>query len=488
VYRGGSEDAAAMDTRLLGLSLRALVEQLPFDVWIRDADDHMVFANAALRRRWPGVMDRTVETSDVQSSVAETWRSNNARALAGEIVKDEVVYVLDGERHDVLGVIAPIHVESGDVWGTVGINLDVTGERRAQAEATKLGQLLRTVFTSATVAIGIRAIRGEDLVYIEDNPRAAALMGSTPDALRGVTDRELGVAPEQTRRSIERFRMARATGGPVSIELTYPSGTGGARTLVGRAVALDDPEEDRYVFVAEDVTELRLLQSNLVRADRLASLGTLSASIGHELASSTAVAMGQVELAIKLAERGVSAEVLVGGLREARSALSRTTEVLRDMRAMAVGAELGSEAAEVNRAVDDVKSLLSEVLDRHVTLHETRSGDPKVPMSHSRLVQLLLNVVRNAVEALAPGRGNLWLSVTSPSPDQVRIEVADDGPGVDPALVERLFEPFVSTKQTGTGLGLYVCRLLTSRVGGTIEAMPREGGGLRIVIDLPAAT
>ena len=316
-----------MDTKLLGLSLQALVEQLPFDVWVRDSEDRMVFANAALRGRWPGVMDRTVETAEVRSSVAETWRTNNARALAGEIVRDEVVYVLDGETRAFVGVVAPIHGDGGDVCGTVGINLDVTGERRAQAEVAKLGQLLQTVFTSATVAIGIRAIRGDDLVYVEDNPRAAALMGSTPDALRGVTDRALGVAPEQTRRSIERFRKARATGAPVSIELTYPNGAGTSRTLVGKAVALEDAEEDRYVFVAEDVTELRLLQANLVRADRLASLGSLSASIGHELASSTAVALGQVELAMKLAERGVGPEVLVGGLREARSALSRTTEV-----------------------------------------------------------------------------------------------------------------------------------------------------------------
>ena len=88
--------------------------------------------------------------------------------------------------------------------------------------------------------------------------------------------------------------------------------------------------------------------------------------------------------------------------------------------------------------------------------------------------------MRNSVEALAPRRGNLWLAVTTPSPDLVRIEIADDGPGLDPSLAARLFEPFVSTKQTGTGLGLYVCRLLTSRAGGTIEAVPREGGGTRL--------
>jgi signal transduction histidine kinase len=135
-----------------------------------------------------------------------------------------------------------------------------------------------------------------------------------------------------------------------------------------------------------------------------------------------------------------------------------------------------------------VKRLLSEMLDRCVTLHEARDCEAKVQMSHSRLVQILLNVVRNAIEALAPERGNLWLSVTSPSPGHVRIELTDDGRGLDPALAGRLFEPFASTKPTGTGLGLYVSRLLTTRAGGTIEATPREGGGTRLRIELPAAT
>ena len=128
------------------------------------------------------------------------------------------------------------------------------------------------------------------------------------------------------------------------------------------------------------------------------------------------------------------------------------------------------------------------MLERHVTWHEERSREARVPMSHSRLVQILLNVVRNSIEAIAPQRGNVWLSVTSPSPDHVRIELADDGPGVEAALAGRLFEPFVSTKQTGTGLGLYVCRLLTARAGGTIEAMPREGGGMLLRIDMPSAS
>ncbi|HSO34490.1 MAG TPA: PAS domain-containing protein, partial [Labilithrix sp.] len=155
-------DGDVLDDRFLALSLRALVEQLPFDVWIRDEKDKVLFANAAARRHWGGGLGRTVEESVLQTGVAEAWQATNARALAGETVRDEVVYAREGMSQTFIGVVTPVRDETG-IRGTVGINVDVTGERRARAEAQKLGQLLRDVFTSATIAMGFRAVRGEEL-------------------------------------------------------------------------------------------------------------------------------------------------------------------------------------------------------------------------------------------------------------------------------------------------------------------------------------
>lgn len=355
----GGDDGDEIDEGLLALSLRTLVEELPFDVWVRDADDSMLYANAALRRRWgPGVVGKTVGTSEVESEVAETWRAINARVLAGETVRDEVVYELDGDEHTVIGVVAPIRDE-GRVCGTVGINIDITGERRARADAQRFGQL--------------------------------------------------------------------------------------------------------------------------------ASLGTLSASIGHEIGTSAAVSLGQVEIAMKRLERGAPAAEVLEGLREAQVALTRAIGVLRDMRALAVGATLGSERTGVDAAIGAVKEVLRRELAGHVTLHEARLAGAEVAMSQSRLVQVLLNLVRNALEAARPEGGRIWIEVTRPSPDRVRIDVADDGPGIHASLGGRLFQPFVSSKREGTGLGLYVCRQLVTASGGTIDALAREGGGVCMRLDLPSA-
>ena len=474
-----------IDIRFLALSLRALVEQLPYDVWVRDENDKVLFANASARRHWSSSVGRTVRESELQANVAQTWQATNARALAGETVRDEVVYARDGVSRTFMGVVTPVRDETG-VRGTVGINVDVTGEKRARAEAQKLGQLLRDVFRSATVAMGLRAVHGDDLFHIEDNPRAAALMGSSPDGLRRRYDSELGVPLERIRQTIACFREAREANGPVSIELAYRARDGALRTLEGKAIAIEDPDEERYAFVAEDVSELRQLQTGLIRADRLASLGILSASIGHEIGTSAAVALGQLEMTIRLMERGARHEEMLSGLREAQGALLRAVGVLRDMRALALGATLGSEISDIDSAIDTVKDILRHDLDRHVTLRETRIPGLEVAMSHSRLVQILLNLVRNAIEAFGEGRGTLWIEVSRPLPDRVRVDIGDDGPGLPAGLRERLFEPFVSTKTKGTGLGLYVCNLLATVAGGSVEALPRESGGTWMRLDLPA--
>jgi C4-dicarboxylate-specific signal transduction histidine kinase len=286
---------------------------------------------------------------------------------------------------------------------------------------------------------------------------------------------------------IARFRDARAAGGPVSFDLTHTEHDGTVRTLEGKAIAIDDPDEERYAFVAEDVSELHRLRSGLIRADRLASLGTLSASIGHEIGTAAAVALGRLEISLKLIQGGQTPAAVLAELQEAQAALVRAIGVLRDMRALAVGATLGSETCDVGAAIDSVKDVLRSEITRHATVHEARIEGAQVAMSHSRLVQVLLNLVRNAIESFGEGRGTLWIDVSRPSPDRVRVAIADDGPGMTDELREKLFEPFVSTKSEGTGLGLYVCSLLTRLAGGSISAPARDGGGTCVCVELPAA-
>jgi signal transduction histidine kinase len=347
-------------------------------------------------------------------------------------------------------------------------------------------ELLAELFESCPVAIGVRdVVDGRALVHVEDNRRAAALFGKTPEELRGLSEESLGVPAAQVARAIHRLREARATGRPARVELTVDSKLG-PRTLAGNVIALEHGPEERYAFVLDDVTELRALQASVARAEQLAMIGTLSASIGHEIANPAMYAQLHLQFAIDRAVHDGAADVLVDDLRTALAGMTQVTTLLRDLRSLTMDTMPASEITDVEPTLHAVLDLVRPSLST-ASVHVDAPQTAPVTIARGRLMQVLLNLVRNAVESVGPQGGNVWVAVAQPSPARVRIDVADDGPGLEPELRARLFEPFATTKANGTGLGLYVSRMLVTRAGGTIEAQDRPGGGLRMRVELPAA-
>ena len=347
-------------------------------------------------------------------------------------------------------------------------------------------ELLAALFERCPVAIGVRDIDGRMIIHVEDNARGAALFGRTPEELRGVSEASLGVPADQIERAIARFRLARSTGRPAHVELTIESATG-PRTLAGNVIALDHAPEERYAFVLDDVTELRALQASVVRAEQLAVVGTLSASIGHEIANPAMYAQLHLQFAMDRALEEGGSPALLDDLKTAAAGMAQVTSLLRDLRSLSMDTMPASEITALAPAIESVLELVRPTL-QHIALHVSQAEVPEVSGSRGRIVQVLLNLVRNAAESIGERSGNVWVDVTQPSETTVRIDVSDDGPGLTPVLRERLFEPFVTTKQAGTGLGLYVSRLLVTRANGSIEALDRNGGGLVMRVTLLTAS
>jgi signal transduction histidine kinase len=115
---------------------------------------------------------------------------------------------------------------------------------------------------------------------------------------------------------------------------------------------------------------------------------------------------------------------------------------------------------------------------------------PAISGNGLHLQQVILNLVRNAFEALlgdSVGGRQVWLATRLTGDDGVEIHVDDNGPGIDPAIADRLFDPFLTTKPTGTGLGLAMCRTIVQSHGGTIAADTLSPRGTRFVVNLPVA-
>jgi signal transduction histidine kinase len=250
---------------------------------------------------------------------------------------------------------------------------------------------------------------------------------------------------------------------------------------------------------------LGVARAQLAQSERLASVGRLAAGIGHEIGNPIAAIMGMQEL---LVAGDLPKETERDFLERMKKETERIHVILRDLLDFArperaPASQAPPEPARVSEVVEDVIALLRPQKSfKETTVTTDIAPDlPKVALPAPRLTQVLLNLALNAGDAIASRKQAGSVSIraradgdaatpgrTIARPTFVRIEVEDDGPGIAAEIQERLFEPFVTTKEVGagTGLGLAVCRGLVEAAGGDIAFDATYAGGARFVVRLPA--
>jgi signal transduction histidine kinase len=250
--------------------------------------------------------------------------------------------------------------------------------------------------------------------------------------------------------------------------------------------------------LTETTTRLTEAQSQLVRSERLASVGRLAAGLAHEIGNPLAALIGMQDL---LLDGGLPEESQRDFLQRMRRETERIHAVVRDLLDFARPEGRGASSppsAGMQAAGADVASVARDVLSlvgaqrayRGMQIDADVGEGVRVALAAPRLTQVLLNMVINAAAAIAgAGRDDGRITIRGWPIDgaRVRIDVEDDGPGVAPAIRDRLFEPFATTKDVGegTGLGLAVCRGIVESAGGEIGLDASPGGGARFYVVLP---
>jgi signal transduction histidine kinase len=279
----------------------------------------------------------------------------------------------------------------------------------------------------------------------------------------------------------------------------------GPREIVGLSVSVQSmaerliAEEAALIMKVEELTDtttrLSRAQAQLVRSERMASVGRLSAGLAHEIGNPIAALIGLEDL---LLDGDLPPEEHRDFLQRMRRETERIHTIIRDLLDFARpegprDGDLEAPArADVGRVVSDVVALARPQKHfRGVTIETDVAGDLGAAIGASRLTQVLLNLLLNAGAALAAAprdSGRVRLRAFAIDGPRVRIEVDDNGPGVASAVRDRLFEPFVTTKEVGqgTGLGLAVCRGLVESAGGEIGLDASFEGGARFYVVLPA--
>ena len=346
----------------------------------------------------------------------------------------------------------------------------IAGERR-----------YRALFESSPDAVLLQSV-GEEVV-VDANPAAIRLYGDgligTPVAALFEED-----ADAPTHDVADHHGFSRYTGTGRRIDgTTFPEEVDLRPIEIGG--------EERMLAIVRDVTDRRRLEGELVQAQKMEAIGHLVAGVAHELNNPLAsiVAFSQLirtDPNLPVDIRG-QADMLV---QEA----NRTRVIVQNLLDFARQRPPERMETELRPLIDSVLGLQAYVLARNQVSVEIDVPDdlPTLAVDRSQLQQVLINLTFNSAQALRdagrPGRLRVAARVVETDGGRiVRIEVADNGPGVDEAIVDRLFVPFVTTKEPGegTGLGLSVSFGIVAGHGGTLRYAPISGGGASFVIDLP---
>ncbi|HEX5753075.1 MAG TPA: ATP-binding protein [Archangium sp.] len=254
--------------------------------------------------------------------------------------------------------------------------------------------------------------------------------------------------------------------------------------------------EQANARLTDSLQQLQAAQSQLLFADRLATVGQLAAGVGHELNNPLAFVLSnlnyaqQVVTEMEAAPTPVERRELLEALADAREGAERVRLIVRDLRMLSRPDDREMGPVDLVKVVRSAAKMAAHEIRDRARLVQAVENVPPVHGNSARLCQVFLNLLINAAHAIAPGaveRNEIKLSARVDNTHRVTVEVRDTGSGIPKDKLERIFEPFFTTKPTGegSGLGLSVCKSIISAHGGDISVESEPGQGTTFRVSLP---
>lgn len=333
-------------------------------------------------------------------------------------------------------------------------------------------------------------------VVIDCNEESCRSLGYDRDELIGKTPPDFNTHITPT--EIESVRSRLAAGEIVSFDSRHRRKDGSDFPVEIRLRMFESSGRHYFLSFVRDISErvraaerVDDLQNRLAHANRYQSMGEIAAAIAHELSQPLSAIRLNVGTAQAIAEK-LGNPNLNECLRQIDAQTLRTSEIVRRTRAFVCRDRSLRTRCDVNGLIKEVLSLLSHYL--HQNAAQVDASGPEAPAlvdaDAIQIQQVLVNLIRNAVDAAAAtGDDRRRIAVRTDVLDGVvRVSVSDTGCGVYPSVVENLFSPFTTTKPTGMGMGLSICRTIIEDHGGQIRYEPNQPRGATFSFVLPATS
>jgi two-component system sensor kinase FixL len=377
------------------------------------------------------------------------------------------------------------------------INSDITERRRAEEELKLRAKML----DQATDSITVSDLDG-NIVYV--NETVCHARGYSKEEFTGMTTFDL-VNPESTRSFHERVEEILAkdnitfdtevfhkSGALIPVEMHSRIIEVGGNKLILNVIRditerrKAEQELTRYrehleELVAERTGELKDAQEGLLRSERLATLGQFSGSISHELRNPLGVIDSSVYyLRTRLKDAD---EKVLQHLARIKSSVSNSTAIIESLLNLTRMKEPQLNNLNLADIIPDAVST-AKVPAKVKIIQNFPMQELMVKADHEQLRMTFKNIIRNAVEAM-DGEGVLTIAMRATDDNQAELSFEDTGPGIAPENLENVFQPLFSTKATGIGFGLSICKMIIDKHGGTITASSEPGKGTVFIAKLP---
>jgi PAS domain S-box-containing protein len=365
---------------------------------------------------------------------------------------------------------------------------DITGRKRTE-------NLNRRIFECLPDLV---SVIDSDYRYSQVNPTYEHVWGLPVDKFIGMQARDL-VGHELFDRWAKP-NLDRCFSGEAASFAEWIDSPGGRRywVVTYSPVRLESGQVEAALMVARDLTDLVLAadkirdaENQLAHANRVATMGQLTASIAHEVNQPITGVITNAQAALRFLD---APTVDIGEIRQILEDIvggaNRAGEIIARIGGFVKKTQPRRGRFDIGEAIREVLSLTrSEVVAKDVSLQTKLADDvPRVHGDRIQLQQVLLNLIVNAIEAMSPednGPRNLLITADADRTD-VHVAVADSGPGIDPQAIERLFDAFYTTKPSGMGMGLAICRSIIEAHGGRLSVAPNTPRGAVFQFNVPA--
>jgi len=474
-----------------------LVEEMPDVIYTLDKAGHITSVNragkATFGREPEEVIGRSFTEWIPKVNMPDAMAAFK-RILRGEKITTETVLLdKDGKPHNVEFSSAPT-IKNGTVVGTRGIIRDITERRRAEQALAESEQKYRTLVESAGEAI-LSWDRSGVLLFI--NGTGAKRLGGRPQDYIGKTAWDI-FPKKMADRIVSAIRKVIRTGKQLNtISLDEIQGRLRWHNTTIEPLSDSDGNVNSVIVIARDIHELKQTQERLqrygeemARAEQLASLGTLSATMTHELTQPLTVIRLSIENSLAELEKVSCPDNVKEDLNEALAEISSSVLTINRFRNFArKSADRSIHQVDLNEVAERIFKLLDEQAQRSRVTLRAKNLDklPTVHMNEKDAGQLFFALIQNAIQATT-GKKSRRLTISGALKGQiVELQFTDDCGGIEKENLDKVFEPFFTTRPNGqgTGLGLCIVQRIVTAVGGKVRVESEPGQGSTFFVTLP---